>query len=146
MPLNKAQAAITIRKLKFSRWTAWSEREGIDVCGNPGVYVIGLFGRMPSGSVVPLDRNVVYIGETVKRSLRTRWSQFDRSAYHRGRRHSGGMTFRRDIVGTWKRLHVAGVAFDLEGEHASAYIRAVERMQIWDYVSAHGKLPVCNTM
>src|SRR3989442_758176 len=77
----------------FSQWYPWSVAETLDQYALPGVYALAHFDAAPKGDGNPLDRRVIYVGETCGQTLGARLYQFDRSAFRSKPGHSGGWTY-----------------------------------------------------
>lgn len=129
---------------KFSDWIQWKSRKEIGL-DNPGIYILGRFDSHPAGKPLSSD-SFLYIGETCGQSLKSRLTQFARSAFSGKDGHSGGLTFNSlfqcNSAPAW--LYVAVLGVDLDEPSSSAYIRYVERTLIWQYVQNKNALPVCN--
>lgn len=127
----------------FSTWTPWDQRDTIDGSQLPGVYLLAKF-KGPPPAVDAEDPAIVYVGETCGQTLLKRWYDFNRSAFQEKPGHSGGWTY-RELIGVSPRgLHVAAVGVDMPEVKRDAYIRAVERTLIWQFVQRHGAMPKCN--
>jgi hypothetical protein len=131
--------------IDFSNWVHWSDRTSLNGIENPGIYLLARFRSAPNGKARPLSEKIIYIGETCRNSLKGRWYQFDRSAFHGKSGHSGGWTY-RDLFGDrGKNLYVAAQpVVDLEEELCPLFIRYIERRLIWEFASKHGVPPKCN--
>lgn len=135
--------------VQFSRWMRWQGYSGHSGIEHPGVYLLGKFDSPPP-TISHIDRNVIYVGETVDHSLAERLYQFGRSAFQRKEGHPAGWTLfnrlldrvKQDDAPPW--LYVALFPVALGEPFCSAYIRFVERSIIWDYVQAWNELPTCN--
>ncbi len=138
--LNRA----ALRHLPFCRWTRWADRNTITRTDAPGVYILGRFHESPPSKVNPLDRRVIYIGETAQQNLHGRWRQFERSAFQGNFGHSGGRTYRDRVAKTPRYLYVSALPVTIDDPAASAYIRAVERLLIWAHVERYNAFPICN--
>lgn len=93
--------------------------------------------------------NNVYIGRTWgTKGIRGRIRQFNRSALTGQKGHAGGVTFHGvfdgDTTGLFVSVHLPN-GIDLKPEILHPYIAYAERRLIWEYVEAHGDLPVCNS-
>ena len=132
-------------RIEFTPWFRWKERNKIENSDKPGLYMLSKFKIVPPGSADPLDENIVYFGETCNQSLKGRWNQFERSAFHLKRGHSGGRTY-REIYGDMGRdLYVAALPVVIANQDLrSSFIRFVERKLILDFVMRWKKLPKCN--
>lgn len=143
--VGMSRAVLEFDKLAFSDWTAWTARSEIDGVNLPGVYLLGRFRSGVPGTVDAIAPEIIYIGETVNRTLTRRWYEFTRSAFEEKQGHSGGWSYRERVGTTPRWLHVAALPVNLEQPELGAYIRAVERALIWAYVDRHARMPVCNS-
>jgi len=131
--------------IHFSPWTPWEERNLLKNAHLPGVYLLLHREGGPPSRVVPLDRDIIYIGETTDGSLVGRWQQFNRAAFQGRHGHSGGLRYRETFGDEGEWLYVA--AFVPEGlarEMRSLYIRYVEHKLLWEWGRAAGSAPICN--
>ncbi len=132
-------------KMVFTAWTPWEDRDVLRSAGLPGVYLLAHFASVPQGLADPLAEEIVYIGETCGNSLKGRWYQFDRSAFHGKTGHSGGYTYREQCLRFRHELHVAAFPVEGLGEAIQPYfVRYVERKLLWDYIRKWGQPPACN--
>ena len=127
---------------QFSEWMRWADCSRHDGINQPGVYLLGKFDSPPP-TISCLDKNVIYVGETVDQSLEKRLNQFSRSAFSRKYGHSGGWTFSDDFLSGIKQdqappwLFVALLPVSLDEPHRSA-IYTVRR--------TCGYLGICSTV
>lgn len=142
----KIKTETTLPKIKFQRWVRWKERDKIRDSDKPGVYALAKFkNRPPVGGANPLDKDIIYFGETCKQSLRARWNQFNRSAFMGKAGHAGGKTYRKEYGDEGLDLYVAAFPISLtEEDLRSSFIRFVERKLILDYVRKWNNTPKCN--
>jgi len=132
-------------EIRFGSWVRWTETNSIKDSDKSGVYMLSKFTTTPLGSANPLDKSVIYFGETCNQSLRGRWRQFDDSAFQRKRGHSGGRNYRDRFNDDGADLYVAAMPVKLEDEPPrSQFIRFTERKLILDYVVKWKRLPECN--
>jgi hypothetical protein len=91
-------------------------------------------------------KNIIYIGETTKRTLCWRWNKFDKAAFSNGKGHSGGSTYKRTYKNDKReKLFVSASADNSKGEETgTVYIKYLERKLIWEYAKNNGKVPRCN--
>ena len=135
---------------QFSEWMRWADSTRHNCINHPGVYLLGKFEVLPPLPTCCLDKNVIYVGETVDQSLEKRLYQFARSAFQRKYGHSGGWTFSDDFLSGVEQDHappwlfVAVLPVTLKEPHRSAYIRFVERVIIWEFVQRWNEAPACN--
>jgi hypothetical protein len=81
--------SIELPELKFNNWKSWDEREVIENCEYPGVYLIAISDEELRGKKVRW-KHVSYIGMSNSVSgLKGRWNQFQKSIIGK-RGHSGG--------------------------------------------------------
>lgn len=93
---------------KFGCWTPWGHRTEISGIEASGVYLLAHFpGAAPPGAASPVDRHIVYIGETHRQSLAKRWADFQRSASRGARGHAGGRTYHKLYGRVRRDLYVA---------------------------------------
>lgn len=132
------------RELKFQRWALWRDRADIKGSVSPGVYLLAQIKNGVPKIVDPLYPEIVYVGETSGQTLRSRWNQFNRSAFEGKFGHSGGRNYREIIDSNSRLLYVAALPVDFEEPFSSTYIRYLERLVLVDFVFRHGRRPVCN--
>lgn len=131
--------------LRFCSWTPWGSRQHIQGSEHSGVYLLARFTGTAPARVERDDAAIVYIGETVARSLGKRWYEFNRSAFAALNGHSGGWSYRANVGRTPRGLYVAALPVPIDHPHRGAVIRHLERKFIWEFVSKHGRLPHCNS-
>jgi hypothetical protein len=128
---------------KFSEWIPWATRKGFCDAGKPGVYLLAHFDQAPTGPADPLTKEILYIGETCKRTFAKRWREFDYSARTGLKRHSGGRTYHSNKKNKLERLFVA--AYMPESKiFPDLKILFVERKALLDYALQYKSLPACN--
>lgn len=139
----------------FSPWLPWRGITGYDFMRNPGVY---LFAELADDTVSPsvVDPAIVYIGETTRQTLLTRFIQFEEAARTGcSNRHFGGQKYHLrtngELVAEGCRLlpdefYISVMPIDVEEPERSAYIRYTERAALWYFVRANNRYPRCNTM
>ena len=132
------------RALRFQRWTLWCDRIDIKGAASPGVYLLAQYTSSVPKIVDPLNPEIVYVGETSGQTLRSRWNQFNRSAFDGKFGHSGGRNYREIIRRNSRSLYVAALPVDFEEPYSSTFIRYLERLILVDFVFRHGRRPVCN--
>ncbi len=134
-------------------WTGWHSWNDIvatsdpllsEALKRPGAYSIAVD---PPKIVDPTEREVVYIGETHRRTLRQRLLEFGRSAGFGGTRagHSGGLRWTElDPCPTHQQFRVALCPVPTIWEHdarGDAFPSAVEGNALLSYAVRHGRLP-----
>lgn len=135
---------MNLPNIRFSCWFPWKQRSNIKNSMEPGVYMLAKFIAVPPGNANPLDDNIIYVGETC-RSLRRRWDQFERSAFHSKQGHSGGRNYRRIYGDIGQHLYVAAMPVTIpDNTLRSSFIRFVERKLIMNFVVKHKRRPECN--
>ena len=128
----------------FTKWFRWSERNSIENSDLPGVYILAKFRSVPRGRANMKDEKIIYFGETC-RPLKTRWNDFNRSAFQSKFGHSGGSTYKEIFNDMGKNLYVAALPIqELLGDLRPFFIRFVERKLIFDYALKHVKTPRLN--
>ena len=131
--------------IKFSKWVKWPERKSIKNSDYPGVYLLAKFKRIPAGRVNPLNKSIVYIGETCNNTLKGRWYQFHCSAHYNKEGHSGGFTYFKKYRGNVDDLFVAALpVVNIKDNLRHLLIRYIERKLILEYAIKHRKQPECN--
>lgn len=133
--------------IKFTSWFKWEDRRKIQDSDKPGVYALAKFKRKPpAGRANPLDKNIIYFGETCRQSLKARWEQFDRSAFQGKAGHAGGKNYREQygLGDKGSDLYVAAFSPSLKEPLRSLYIRFVERKLILNYFQKWNNMPKCN--
>ena len=135
-------------KIIFSPWKLWKKRAEIDVADRPGIYLLAHFapGKIPRGSASPLDPNLVYIGETHRRTLAKRWSEFGHSAATGKLAHAGGSAYHKKFKKLRDDLYVAAFSpKQPDGPRCQSFlIRYVEWKLVWGYVRTHNPDKLCN--
>lgn len=101
---------------------------------------MGKFNNPPEGNADPKSREVIYIGETCKRTLKKRWNEFHKAAFKGGDRHSGGKNYREKINDNGSDLYIAFFVPNKEESINSAYIRFKEKklIQILSFLGCEG--------
>ena len=134
-------------KIEFTPWIPWKQRNEKVNPKAPGVYVLAKFAAAPTGNANPLDKDVIYFGETC-RSLKGRWRQFEISAFQGKRAHSGGSNYREAFKNSGENLYVAALPVTEERlpnkKLRNSFIRYVERKLLLDWVAKFKKMPKCN--
>jgi len=133
-------------RILFTHWVKWKDREQLNKIKLPGVYLLARFdNNAPLGPASPLKEQVIYIGETCANSLLGRWRQFNRSAFHGRKGHSGGVTYRQVFGDKGNNLYVAALPIDkLDKKIQSFFIRYIERKLLWNYIVEWNVPPRCN--
>jgi len=136
---------MSLPKIEFSPWAQWNNRLEITDFRSPGVYILAKFKNVPQGPGNPLDKKVIYVGETCNQSLRSRWYQFDRSAFQSKDGHSGGWNYNEEFGDKGQDLFVAAMPVtDVPEKLRHLFIRYVERKLILDYAVEHESQPILN--
>ena len=158
----------------FTPWVAWVDRNKQPESDKPGVYLIGRFKEQPpAGPANPLDKRVIYIGESAAGRQKGRWRSFARTAFKNTGKHGGGKKFKElfgddssmvyvsfitdeDLIremwkkranstlGLDKSQWKATVTNDIFIEIAELVIKYEERRLILQYALLHGHRPLCN--
>lgn len=137
--------AIDLPEIAFSSWIPWRDGDSLHGITLPGVYLLARFDMAPPGGASPEQREIIYIGETCRNSLRGRWRQFHRSAFERKSDHSGGVTYHKAFGDHGELLHVAAFPVgDLDDEVRPLFIRYVERKLLLNFALRWGTSPKCN--
>ena len=160
------------KRFEFTPWLPWASRQQSPYKDKSGVYLIARFLKQPpSGPADPLEDEIVYIGESCKERLQSRWRSFDRAAFRDGK-HRGGKKYKQLFGGTSTVLFVAtfpdtdlvesflttGVSlldinrnsakdvidFDFLNEIDDLIVKYMERRLILLYSLARGHRPLCN--
>ncbi len=123
--------------LQLSEPIKWDKRAMLPE--RAGVYVI----------VRGDSANTVYIGRTWSvKGIRSRIRAFHGSATSGQQGNAGGVTFHNmfngDASTLWISVHLPDW-INPRPEILRPYIAYAERRVIWEYVEAHGALPVCNS-
>ena len=138
-------------KIEFGSWIEWGDRDSIENSKEPGVYALAKFATAQPSGVDPLDRRIIYFGETCTQNLQQRWKQFDNSAFKQKGGHSGGKTYRAKYPGdAGSNLYVSAMPVPLGKEIENeaireSFIRYAERKLILDYTLRWKDRPKCNT-
>ena len=160
--------------ISFTPWASWAHRNSLDDKDRSGVYLIGRFEQPPpAGPADPLEKNIVYIGESAEGRFQSRWRAFARSAFGVGGKHRGGRRYREKFGGDSSVLYVSALSceglmkallgidtcslLDIDADHAklgmkeealpeinSPLAKYMERRLILLYSLAHGHMPPCN--
>jgi hypothetical protein len=158
----------------FTPWASWANRNSLADKDKSGVYLIGRFDQPPPvGPADPLEKNIVYIGESSGGRFQGRWRAFARSAFKGSGRHRGGKRYKEIFGGDSSVLYVSSLSceglmkallgfdtcslLDIDASHAklgitdealpeidSPLIKYMERRLILLYSLAHGCKPPCN--
>lgn len=133
-------------KIIFSAWTRWADRASVDGIDMPGLYLLAQFKKPPIGDTNLQAQEIIYIGETCKRTLKKRWDNFHRAAFKGKKKiHSGGETYRQEFGDKGSNLFVAAFPVsELDNQLRPLFIRYVERKLILDYALMRGAAPKCN--
>lgn len=140
---------VTLPRITFSSWTAFRHRGALSSIESVGVYLLAHFKKKPTGSARPTIAEIVYIGETTKKSLRKRLRQFYHSARTGKPAHFGGRTYHAKF-GKKKMNHLYVAVFPVVSldEHEdvrSLFIKFVERKLLLDFaLRVNKKRPECN--
>jgi len=137
---------LTNIEIKFTPWITWKERKTITGKKLPGVYLLSHFDMKPNKeSANPRSKEIIYIGETSKRTLNERLNQFERSAFKRKNDHSGGKNYREIFSDQGECLYVALFhVCDLDDKIHPLFIKYIERKLILEYALEWGESPICN--
>ncbi len=134
----------------FSKWVQWKNRDVLPDINCPGVYMLAKFRTVPNGTADPLDKNIIYFGET-GRSLKTRWRQFDRAAFQQklgysySGNHSGGKSYKKKYGDSGEDLYVSAFPVkDISEKLEPWFIRFQERKLLLDFVCKHGASNLLN--
>lgn len=132
----------------FSKWVAWSDRLELAEVHQPGVYMLAHLDEEvgSEAAIDPPSKQVVYIGETTRNSLKGRWRQFQRAVSIGSAPHAGGRTYRKKFgAAKLDDLAVAGFRPSaIQEEELPWAIKFVERWLLWRYARKWGELPACN--
>ena len=144
MPIALPQNLID--ELQFGPWLSWTRRTQSQGAELPGVYLLAHFDAVQSGRVDPTAREVIYIGQTARGSLKRRWSKFEKSATTGEFAHSGGRNYHETFLQSdLRRLYASPLPVnDMLGRELKAYLLFVERSLIWTYFTRWAELPACN--
>ena len=134
--------------IRFSPWVPWTERAFIPGSSDHGVYLLAHFGRrtVPKGPASPLDKHIVYIGETHKQALLKRWRNFATSAKRGAKGHAGGRTYYRRYEKLRGDLFVAAYVppHVYTPRQRTFLILLVEAKLVWEFSHAHRRDSLCN--
>lgn len=133
-------------KIEFSGWSPWSKRNDFDGVNLPGVYLLAHFDDPPVDPVNPKAKEIIYIGETGKRTFIKRWGEFQNVAFGNKENHSGGKTY-KGLFGNSRvnNLYISAMPVsELSIELRPLFIKYVERKLILGYALEHGDKPQCN--
>jgi len=130
-----------------STWTRWTDFDAAKrQFSTQGIYFLAHLDEVPAGLADPIDPHVLYIGGSFKpnASMFGRLKAFEKSVRENQIKHSGAglyLTTTKNVNRMGKPACVACI--DLHGTGAN-YIRFAERLVLWAYERAHGRLPQCN--
>jgi hypothetical protein len=139
-----------VQKLGFSKWIALSNFDRLNTGALPGIYVVADSERQPTNLRL-LDPSIVYVGETVLRTLSKRLYELNRSLGGNSA-HSGGDTllekeYRANRL--WLSIRSFPLRYGMPDELAdplrSSLIRFLERMLLLEYVLKNGRYPAGNS-
>lgn len=126
-------------KIEFSKWYGWYNRESIENISCPGVYILAKFKEVPKGKASPLDKNIIYIGETCNNDFKGRLLQFHKSAFKSKSGHSGGFSYNKKYGDNPDGLYVAIMPIvNLTDNILPPFIRYIERKLILEFVLKNG--------
>ena len=133
-------------KIRFSAWTRWADRTSLDGIDAPGLYLLAKFKKLPTGDTDLQVQEIIYVGETCKRTLKKRLDNFHRAAFKGKKKiHSGGQTYRKEFKDKGSNLFLATLPVnELDNQLRPLFIRYVERKIILDYALIWGTAPKCN--
>ncbi len=130
--------------VQFTNWVNWKEQRSLPGLDKPGLYMMA-HGELMRGAADPLDKQIVYIGETCNNTLQGRWHQFHRSAIQGKNGHTAGTIYHETFGDDQSRLFVAAFPVEISDDTTAAFfIRYLERKLVWDYIRKWSKHPVCN--
>lgn len=151
----KKITSAALPRVTISEWVPWHEVTRLgDHFSRKGCYMLGRFSGVPDHEeLVPAE--LVYVGITEDRDLRTRLRELYTSATTHANGHSGGCEFRRVCVPDQAKkyldwplpddTYVRVISADCPKSKAHAEaIRDVEARLIAQYAFRHGRLPLCN--
>lgn len=142
---SKAKAQQQLRKLRFSQWTRWENRNNLPEISFPGLYIIAHRQRGSRLMANPQSKRVIYIGQTCGQTLLRRLRQFNRSATDGRRSHAGGRSYFGEFGGVQSEMYVAVLPVKKGSElDRRSYIQGLEAFLRSNYARRWGKLPVCN--
>ena len=126
--------------IKFTPWVKWHDPNKIPDIDYPGVYMLAKFtNRVPGGNADPLNRNIIYFGETCC-YLQDRLSSFNSSAFFDKSGHCAGFTYiERYGNDKGKNLYVSVLPMK---DHLNGlryiFIKKIERDLIFNFASKNG--------
>jgi len=104
----------------FAPWVRWADKSRLPDKSKSGVYIIGRFeNKPPLGPADPLDKGVVYVGESSTGRLQSRWRSFERSVGSKGK-HRGGKRY-KEMFG--EDLSVAYISTLSDDRLVKAFLR-----------------------
>jgi len=131
-------------QIKFSEWFQWNKRTEIDNVDLPGVYILAKFKEVPKGNADTVDKNIIYVGETCKQTLKKRWYQFNNSAFRDKAGHSGGWSYESTFGDKGDDLYVAALPVELPDNLRHLFIRYIERKLILEFALKYNLQPKLN--
>lgn len=137
-------------QIPFSNWILWENRAKCTDLKSSGVYLIAEFNECPA-IVDRLAGEIFYVGETTGRTqlLKTRLSQFEKSAQNGNGNHSGGRKF-HTVKGPAKMksktIYFSYALSDKDAELKAMQIKMWERICLYDFTRENGKAPCCNSV
>jgi len=134
---------------KFSKWHKFDDIFGLEETKSPGVYVLAHWDSVQSKPKSFISKEIFYIGETTKQTIRARLRQFENSAFKEKSGHSGGWTYRekcKAVTKPPKNLYVSFRPEKSSGYKGVAIIKYIERGLLLNYVlkQSNKESPVCN--
>ena len=137
---------MALQDINFSIWKHWGIRNSLKNINNPGVYLLAHFDRPPQGNANPLEKDIIYMGETCDQTLRERLNSFNRCGFNGKKGHSGGVSYWKKYKGKREEnLYVSIFSIPSKwGNLRSLYIRYLERKLILDYALKWGIAPEIN--
>jgi hypothetical protein len=129
----------------FCGWKPWSGRSVIPRKNLPGIYFIALSKKKPDNFRVN-NEFITCIGDTTGQTLSDRLLQFNTSAFSERPGHSGGNTFRMNLLETTplEYLWISACPVDMGAPYTTAYIKYLERKLLCEFVCTWGRYPECN--
>ncbi len=133
----------------FSDWYAWDDVRSIPHGKRTGLYIIARFDQKPDGAADHNAREIIYIGETHGKSqdIHKRLTTFFKAARvgNMKHKHSGGNRFNRKLGDDLTNVYAAGFApVFVDERYLNSFIFYAERKLIWEYITKHGTIPLCN--